>query len=437
MKHLLFLLLIVMSIPAKSQLQFHSFQELLEYADEHAIAILSAELNEQIAESEKKEAGSFLIPSINASLGYNDNISLQPTLVPAQFFNPEAPEDEFQELNFGTKYNYTRGFSAQWDILNFQKNFAFQTAKIGIEESKANTEINRYNTYNQLASTYYSILLSQESIRLYEENVELSTSIFELAEEKFEQGLISEADLNRSAIKKLQDQRNLDMARNNVQQFTLQLMGQLNTKEEVKILDTPASFMLTQTSIMYAHPEIVMQEATVKKYESMLKQTKAARLPSLSFIYQNNKTWATNNFMDFSNANQLPQQVFGVSLNFSGLFSPSNRFKVKQSKSQLQLKQMQLENTRLIKDQEDDLLQLQLKQNSDQLANSKQILQLQEKNDFHAEQTYQSGIISLDQRLNKYDELLLSQDQYLQSLASYSLAQYKIYIRQIDFSPKK
>ncbi|MEM8890580.1 MAG: TolC family protein, partial [Bacteroidota bacterium] len=276
MKHLLILLLIAISIPAKSQLQFHSFQELLEYADEHAIAIRSAELNEQIAESEKKEAGSFLIPTINASLGYNDNITLQPTLVPAQFFNPEAPEDEFQELNFGTKYNYTRGFSAQWDILNFQKNFAFQTAKLGVAESKANTEISRYNTYNQLASTYYSILLSQESIRLYEQNVELSTSIFELAEEKFEQGLISEADLNRSAIKKLQDQRNLDMARNNLQQFSLQLMGQLNTKEEVKILDTPASFMLTQTSIMYAHPEIVMQEATVKKYESMLKQTKAA-----------------------------------------------------------------------------------------------------------------------------------------------------------------
>ena len=426
-----------MSLPASAQLQFHSFQELLDYADEHAIAIRSAELSEQIAEAEKREAQTFLLPTINTSLGYNDNITLQPTLVPAQLFNPDAPADEFQELTFGTQYTYSRGFSAQWDILNFQKNFAFQTAKIGVEESKANTEINRYNTYNQLASTYYSILLSQESIRLYEENVELSASIFRLAEEKFEQGLISEADLNRSAIKKLQDQRNLDLAQNNLHQFSLQLMGQLNTKEEIKILDSPDSFLLTTTSIMFAHPEIVMQEAKVKKYESILKQTKASRLPSLSFIYQNNKSWATNDFMDFSNANQLPQQAFGVSLNLSGLFSPSNRQKIKQSKSQLQLQQMQLDNTRLIKDQEDDLLQLQLKQSSNQLANSKEILRLQEKNDRHAANTYESGIISLDNRLNKYDELLASQDQYLQSLASYSLAQYKIYIRQIDFSPKK
>ena len=42
----------------------------------------------------------------------------------------------------------------------------------------------------------------------------------------------------------------------------------------------------------------------------------------------------------------------------------------------------------------------------------------------------ESGMISLDQRLDKYDDLLAVQNSYLQSLAEYTLAQYKIYIRQ-------
>lgn len=437
MKNYVFLLLILVSFSAQSQIQFSSFQEVLNYADEHALAIQSAKLGEEIAISEKKEAGTYLLPSIGGSLGYNDNITLQPTLIPAQLFNPEAPEGSFQEATFGTKYQYSRGLQAQWDVLNFQKTFAFQTAKLGVAESKANTEVNRFNTYNQLASTYYSILLTQESIRIYEENVKVSTSIFELTEKKFQEGLLSESELNRAAINKLQNKRNLDLATNNLSQFYLQLQSQLNTKETIKILDSPEKFALSQTSIMYTHPEILWQEAKLKSSESILKQSKAARIPSLSLIYQNNQTWATDNFMDFSNANRLPNQTFGLSLNLSGLFGLSNRHKIKQSQTQLQMQQMQLDNTKLVKEQEDNLLQLQWDQASEQLRDSKEILALQEKNDTHAENTYESGLISLSNRLDQYDDLLASQDNYLQSLASFSLAQYKIYLRQIDFTQNK
>ncbi|MEM6800765.1 MAG: TolC family protein [Bacteroidota bacterium] len=437
MKNYVFLLLMLFSFPVQSQIQFSSFQEVLDYADEHALAIQSAELGEQIALSEKKEARTYLLPSIGGSLGYNDNLTLQPTLIPAQLFNPEAPEGSFQEATFGTKYQYNTSLQAQWDILNFQKTFAFQTAKMGVEESMANTELSRFNTYNQLASTYYSILLTQESIRIYKENVELSASIFELSEKKYQEGLLSEAEVNRAAIKKLQNKRNLDMAQNNLSQFYIQMQGQLNTKEEIKISDSPDTFKLAQTSIMFTHPEVLWQEAKLKSTESMLKQSKAARIPSLSLIYQNNQIWATDNFMDFANATRLPNQTIGVSLNLSGLFGLSNKHKIKQSQTQLQMQKIQLDNTKLLKAQEDNLLQLQWEQASEQLRDSKEILALQAKNDIHAENTYESGLISLSNRLDQYDDLLASQDNYLQSLASLSLAQYKIYLRQIDFTLNK
>ena len=432
MKKWMLLPLILMCFSAQAQIQFSSFQDVLNYADQHSIAIQSAIINEEVAFAEKKEAQTYLLPSFSSSLGYNDNIALQPVLLPSQVFDPSAPEDSFEQLTFGTKYQYSRGFAVQWDILNFQKIFALKTAKIGLEESKLNTDINRYNTYNQLASTYYSVLLSKESIQIYEENLKVSESIYELAQEKYTKGIISEAELNRAQINQLQNQRILEAAKNNLDQFYVQLQSQLNTDKTISISDTPGQLIVHDTANFMIHPEVVLQEAAVKKYEILVKQQKAMRFPSLSLFYQNNTSWATNDFLDFSNATELPQEYFGISLSIS-LFNFSTRPKIKQSKSQLRIQQQQLENTKLVTKKEDDLLELQLNQAADQLSKNQQILRLQEQNDIHSENQYQSGIMSLDIRLDKYDDLLIAQDNYLQSLAEFTLAQYKIFIRQIDF----
>jgi outer membrane protein len=433
MKNCLIIAFLLGSFPVLAQIQFNSFEQVLNYADNHGVAIQSAALSEQIALSEKKESKFDLLPSLNVSTGYNDNITLQPTLVPAQFLNPAAPEDAFEELTFGTKYLYSATIQAQWDVLNFQKIFALQTADIDLEANKINTEVNRYNIYHQLASTYYSILLTQESIQIYEENVEVAEAIFKSSKEKFKKGLLNEAELNMAEIQTLQNQRSLSLAENNLEQFYIQLQSQLNTNEQITVLDTPEKFILATTEINGMHPEVLLQEAEVKKFESIVEQTKALRYPSLSLFYQNNNNWATNDFFDFSNANALPQQLLGVQISVSGLFSPAKKQKINQSKLNLELQQMKLANTQLVKQKEDDLLQLQFQQTSEQLAENRKILDLQMENDTHAESRYQGGIISLDQRLDKYGDLLAAQDAYLQSLAAFTLAQYKIYIRQIDF----
>ena len=71
---------------AEAKIQFHSFQEVLKYADEHATQIQIAVISEQISSANKKDSKSYLYPSISASAGYNNNLTLQPTLVPAEFF---------------------------------------------------------------------------------------------------------------------------------------------------------------------------------------------------------------------------------------------------------------------------------------------------------------------------------------------------------------
>ena len=414
------------------QIQFQSFQELLKYADEHAIQIQNALIGEQIASANKKGAKSYLYPSVNASAGYNNNLTLQPTLVPEQFFNPNATEGSFRELTFGQQHVYSTGIQAQWNILNFQKQFASQTADIVAEQSEINTQKNKYNTYNLLASTYYSILLTQEAIVIYEENLKVSEAIYKSTNEKFQKGIASEEALNLAKIKQLQNRNTLQQALSNRSRFYIQLQSQLNTNQQITISDSPQNYSLTSTNFETIHPEIIWQEMEVDKQKSLLKEKKALLLPNLSLNYQYNTSWATDGFTDFSNANELPQQYIGAKLNIPIFSGFSSRSKIKKSKLELQQQELQLENTKLVKQNEDDLLLLDVNQFEEELAENSKIMVLIQKNDVHAENKYNSGITSLNERLDSYEDLLNAQNAYLQSLASYTLAKYKLNIRQID-----
>jgi len=417
---------------ADAQIQFQSFQEVLDYADKHAIQIQSAVIGEQIARANKKDASSYLYPSISASAGYNNNLTLQPTLVPAQVFDPNAPEGTFQELTFGQQHIYSTGIQAQWNILNFQKMFASQTANIVTEQSEINIQKSKFNTYNLLASTYYSILLTQEAIVIYKENLKISESIYKSSNEKYQKGIISEETLHLAEIRQLKNRTNLQQAKHNLSQFYTQLQSQLNTDQPIVISDSPKDFSLTNINFETIHPEITWQEMEVEKKESLLKEKKALLLPSFSIYYQYNTNWATDEFSGFSNANELPQQYIGAKLNipiFSGFSSSS---KIKKSKLELQQQELQLENTILVKQKEDDLLLLDVNHYEQELTQNTQIMNLRQKNDVHAENKYNSGITSLNERLDNYEDLLNAQNNYLQSLASYTLAKYKLFIRQID-----
>lgn len=419
----------------QAQIKFTSLQELFNYADKNAVVLKTSMLNEQLFLSKKKESKTNLLPDINVSLGYNDNITLQPSLIPAQIFDPTAPEGEFSELVFGTKYQYSRTFQAQWDVLNFQKLFAIEVSKLDVSKAKASTELNRFNLYNQLASTYYSIILTQESIEVYEKNLQASKTILENASNQFDKGIISKAEFNQALINYKQVGSQLKASKSSLKQYLIQLQTQLDTQNSIVINDSFEGFDKLSLNNAATHPEILLQEANLLGVEAQLKQTKALRYPTLSLVYQDTKTSATDEFFNFSDANDLPQQLFGVTISLNP-FDFSLKKKVEQSKINIDLQKLELESSKLQFQKEDELLQLQFVEGIEQLEDDKTILALQKENDQHTENLYQNGVISLDNRLEKFKELLNTQNNYLNSLASLMLSKYKKYIRQIDFESK-
>lgn len=433
-KPLLILFVLLSCVSVKSQVVFSSFQEVRNYADQHSASIRISEAQQEVNANREKQSRSFLYPSVNASAGFNDNITLQPTLVPAKLFNPNAPEGSFEEMTFGKTYLYTTSIQAQWNVLDFQKIFAIKTSEFQSEAGKLNTEINRFNTYNQLASVYYSILLAQKSLEIDEKNANVTKRMLSNASEKYQKGIISESDLNRVSIQHLQNEKKIKTTESNLDQLYRQLQSILNLREEIQISDLGTDEdHIINSDFQAVHPEILFQEKQIDISKSLLKQSEAMRYPTLGLVYQYNHNWATDHFMDFSNVNNLPQQFFGVKLNLPLFNGFSIHQKIKESQTELKIQQMQLENTKIVKDKEDEILKIQYDQSIADLEKTTEILQLQQQNDIHTQNKYESGIISLDERLDRYSDLLSAQYDYLRSLSDFSLAKYKIYLRTIDF----
>lgn len=418
--------------PAWAQISFSSLQQVLDYADDHAINIQSAKDQQQIAASKYRTSKAALLPSINASAGFNDNITLQPTLVPANLFNPAAPAGTFSEYTFGRKYVYSTGAQASWDVMNFQKWFDIRTTDAAQKLSEASIVNARFQVYNQLAQTYFSILLTEKYIGIAKGNIAASDSICRIAKDKYESGIFTLENLNRSKIQLTQAQQQLSGLSSTLTQLYNQLQTQLNTNEQLILTD---AFSTTYTdeeneaTITSVHPQVQVQEAQLKLNERQLAQSRSLLYPTLSLGYQYNQNWASDKMFGLSGANNLPQQFFSVKLSiplFNGL---STRGKISQSRIQLHQQQQALENQRLAAQKEDENLDLQYHHSIGDMNKQEEILALQSSNDNYSKDRYESGVIGLDERLDKFTDLLQVQNQYMQSLSNYYISYYKRYIR--------
>ena len=81
----------------------YSLNEAIEYALTHNYNAINAARDIDAAKKKKWETTTIGLPQINAAVGYQNNIELQKSLIPAEFFGGQP--GEFAEVAFGTKQN--------------------------------------------------------------------------------------------------------------------------------------------------------------------------------------------------------------------------------------------------------------------------------------------------------------------------------------------
>ncbi|HEY0047585.1 MAG TPA: TolC family protein [Flavobacterium sp.] len=210
MKQSLILILFLYSICSNSQEKSAANQTAQEYtftleqAISHAItnnySAINASRDIEIAQQKKRETTATGLPQINAGIDYTNNIEIPLSVVPAQFFNEDAPEGTFAAVAFSPKQTVNARATLSQLIFDGSYIVALQASKTYLkyyENAKRKTDV---EIRDMVINSYGNVLLAEESIIILTRNKSILEKTLNDTRETFKNGLIEEENVEQLEI---------------------------------------------------------------------------------------------------------------------------------------------------------------------------------------------------------------------------------------------
>jgi len=352
---LIALLTFTVSINAqqKSTKQSYSYtlNEAIEYALTHNYSAINAARDIDAAKEKKWETTTIGLPQINAAVGYQNNIKLQKSLIPAEFFGGQP--GEFAEVAFGTKQNMAASATLSQLIFNGSYLVGLQSAKVYLQISE-NAKIKTNQEIREMViNAYGNVLLANESISILEKNkVNLEKTLNETTQ-ILKNGLIEEENVEQlqitlATIKSAQEnvKRQKTIATNMLKlvlgiamENDLTLTDKLSTLAQNNI-----DLRLTQETFLVENTiDYKIQENLVQSKKLLVLLEKSNALPTLAAAYNFGYNAFGNQFQFFnSNQRWLNYTNVGLSLNIPIFSSLGRTAKTQQAKIALEQSKTQM-----------------------------------------------------------------------------------------------
>lgn len=422
-----------LTAPAPAQTTFSSVEELWKYADAHNVAIINALRETRKAEHGVTQSYLAFAPTLNANAGYTDNTTIQTTLIPAVIFG--GPDNTYRPVQFGQKYTYNAGFTAQLDLVNVQTWHNTRIARETAEVNKAAGINTKRNVYQQIAAQYYNCLLSHEGLKLAKQSAAVADSVLQSINNRFAAGLASQPGVDMAKI-------NAERAQQTYITATYQHSTALNTLKGLLALPVADSINVTgnltsgkteaPAGNFTEDPAVRLQYHQVALNKSRLSQSNANAYPTLSVLYSNNTQQFDNTFrpLDASGPKWYPANFWSLRASWSILNGGNRWLQSQKNKLAYMQSQDELEQAKRQADINDENLRLSFARASALLENSRRIMLLAYDNYYHTTMRYDEGISSLEDRLRAFSDYISYQNQYLNSLSEMLVQHYNIKIRQ-------
>ena len=224
---------------AQDQKVAFSLQEAIDYALANNQSGKNARLEMEIADRQVGEILADGLPQVNASGDFGYNYKIQQSLVPANIFDPTAPEDEILPIEFGVPY--TSNFNVTLDQMIFDGAFfiGLKAAKTFTELSKKDNIKNNIDIAEAVSKAYCGVLVNRERYLLIERNFTRVDSLLIDTKHLYEGGFAEKIDVSRVQVQ----YNNLKVELDNFQAIVdlseslLKFQMGLNPKSEIELTD--------------------------------------------------------------------------------------------------------------------------------------------------------------------------------------------------------
>ncbi len=415
----------ILSSRAQEKKVFSNLNEVLNLAHEKNYVFQNAALQSKLAELTRKTAiGNVINPRIPASMQLIDNTKQQILFLPGDIFGQPGT---FREVTTGQKYSALINLQPQFDLFNFASISQLKSAKINQQLTENQNKINEQNIYNQINTIYFNILSFKGQIEIVRKNLASADTILRITQNRFKENVGRKQNVNEAEVNVISLKNNLEQLLFNVkiQEESLALFFENSIypslSEKVWAYDNVASSLTTNNTLQQENSNLQL-----KMMQQDISVAKAQNWPTLSFIsslnwqnlsrdffYDGNSTSFSYNYIGLKLSMDLPTTVTKLANIKNKQFQAS----ILKTNAQHALEETATKNRALVLDYEKALSQLQ---------NFKKIALLKEDTYKKTFNQYQENIISLDDLLISYNNMLAAQLNVVSALASIGYAKSKI-----------
>lgn len=322
-KYILFLFFSSLIVAQKSENKY-SLEEAIAFALKNNSQVINANRDVALAKLKKWETTAAGLPQINAGIDYQNNIVIQKSVVPGEFFGGEP--GSFSEVAFGTKHLAVG--RASLSQLLFDGSYL-----VGLEASKAYLDYfnnNKIKTDNDLKlaiiKSYSNILLLDESISILERNKKtLEKNLFE-ANETFKNGFIEEENVEQLTItlSTINNQLNNNNRIKVIALNMLKIQMGMDLEDEL-ILTDKLDDLVTKQAVLNSNKsnfsvneniDYKISQNNVEQKRLLHKLEKSKYLPSLGLALNTGYNAFSNDF-SFFNSSQRYLNFTNVAVNLN------------------------------------------------------------------------------------------------------------------------
>lgn len=412
-------------LQAQKEARAFTIQEAQEYASQNSYTVLDKVLDYEKARKTIKETAALGLPQISASFGYSYNAQIPEQPIPAQFFDPSAPEGSFTTVAFGVAHQNQGQIQVSQLLLDGSYFVALQATRVVKETKRLEKEEAEIEARKNVAQAYYGALVSMRTKEILENNLQILEENFEETSKLFENGFVEDQDVSQLELLVNNLRNNLNQANRQVS-LALQLlkfnMG-IDLQEEI-ILSSGLEEILAPIKL---DATLVAEDFTLDQhitYKTLLTQEKGARLqlanerakyfPTLGGFVNHSQSNFANDFADaFSfNTYWIPGTTIGASLNWNIFTGLGRQAKVQKAK-------IDLDRIQIAKQATESQLQLQYQQALSDYNFAMDNLNNQLRNRGLSERILVKTLRKYQEGISSSLELTQAENQYLESERNY------------------
>lgn len=428
MKNNFYLVLFLLVVKSSIGQQSFTLKQAQEYAVQNNQTAKNADLDLQIAEKKVWETTASGLPQISAKGEFQNFLDIPTSVLPANAFNPLAPEGELVGLKFGTEFNLNG--SIQVSQLLFSGNYivGLQAAKTYTSLSKQLKDKSEQDVRNNVANAYYTVLVLQENIKTLDSTLLKIKEVYKTTQILVDNKVMESTNASQLKLSVLQVENGIAKVKSqlDVSYSYLKMEMGMDIATPISLTDNYES--ITETAVNYGEEtfstanniDYQLLETQLKLNELNYKNTKANYLPTLAAFLSHQQTAQRSSFDFFESGKEwYPTTIWGLTLNIPIFSSGERMSKVSQAKLEVTKSQNTLE-------QIDNGLKLQMVQASSDYNTAKDAYETQKVAVIVAKEILNSTEIKYKEGVVSSLELTQVQNQLLQTQTDLTNASFEL-----------